>query len=279
MAKIIDFIIFRVLIFIISFIICSLFLNNLWLSLGVSFIATVLVGLITKIIKGKFSAKYCNVDNFTKHCVINGPNYVYSLLAKIFYAEIIIEKTDNYLLLNRNGKDEMVISALKFGNISPDEILKYYNLAQKKNSNHIYIISRGIDRKSISLSNNLTSIKFSYISCRNLYKIAKAQNLLPDVKVKKTGARASLKTIIGVAFAKNNIKHYMFTCIILVLMSFITPLRYYYLSVALVAFILAMCCVFNVGASYTKTGLFDKRKLQKKDFHQDEETTTVDKPQ
>lgn len=275
MAKFIDFLFTRLVIFILIFVLSSLWIDNLWLSLAISFIGTFLLSLIFDKLRDISHKNDFNYQKFSRHCVMSGNIEVYNLMEKLLVNENY-EKTDKYILLNRKERKELIVASVKYGTVTPDEIIGYRRTAINVGASKLYLICKNLDRKSATIGGNM-DISFTFIPLRLFYKILKKHNISPVYSTINNKRPSKLSNFLGIFFSKSNGKRFVFVSIVLLVMSYFIPFRTYYLVVAAISLIFALICFGNSSShsKYGKNGIFDeynvKDKKQNKNNNTDNE--------
>ncbi|MEG1509468.1 MAG: hypothetical protein RR454_03315 [Clostridia bacterium] len=242
-----DFIAIRILFFVGTFILIAFVFDKMLLALMIAVVATLLLSLILHLIK----QKQCNIsfNNFVFDCYILGSEFVYDKLLNLLDN---FKKQDKYL----TSDTELICYFEKNSNVSAEDLIALNQKAVKLNIDDIYIIYKRLDRSSLSILDKLPK-KFYFVSLKKVFSILKKHNLVVLSSTKKF--RQSPSVIFNLIFSRNNIKHYLFTAVILALISFITPLKNYYLILSAISCLLSILCLLPISKiKNTKHGKFDK---------------------
>ena len=108
------------------------------------------------------------------------------------------------------------------------------------------ILARPTERKIMLIANNL-DLAVSFPDPRAVKKYLHLKNALPAKIVshdRKKRVPINYKELFRIALDRKRIKFYIFTGLILFAMSFITPLRLYYMLTATVPLLLASLTAF-----------------------------------
>lgn len=243
MAKTLDFIALAVIIMIASFVWCVLLFENVWLSLVVS--ASLAVAIVFSIkFFSKQKTKVSALDLAT-HFAIKGNEYVTNLV-KTTLKNAEIDNTSTAIFL----KNCAIFSCFKFGAVSSADIANMAKQAEGRDVKTFFVLANGIDRKAYQVANFL-GIRVKYTKTSALAKYLAKHNALPDIKAAKR--KMSLPLVFEIIFARANFKAYAFSGIVLVLTSFITPLRLYYIISGSACLLLAIfSIVFGGGNLFTE---------------------------
>ena len=128
LRTIIDKLLTVICLFIPFYLICNFISENITIKIILASLFA-LTGLIVISFIQKLNNSKVNYKNFELYVNVNGTDYIYDKLIEVF-KNMEFEKKDGYLISPLNI---MIICSAKFGNISPDEILKYSKMAKKEN--------------------------------------------------------------------------------------------------------------------------------------------------
>lgn len=249
--KFVDYLVLRIIVFVLAFVIASLYIDNLWLSVAIAATATLLMSLLLDLITGgrhrRAYAAYAN------ELIIGGNDAVMSEVKKITGLDGNV--TDNYLF----AENKLVINAVKFGNVTGDEIIRYFRLHNKLNSAETYIIARHLDRKAMSVLNSIDA-NIIYIPLRRVYHLSRPEKM-PSTKRR----RRKISDAFRYALSRSNASKYLFTALVLGVMSIFTPLKTYYLVLSSVTALLAVLSLSPIGENSDggKRGIFSYSRMKK----------------
>lgn len=249
--KFVDYLVLRIIVFVLSFVIASLYIDNLWLSVAIAATATLLMSLLLDLITGgRHRRAYAA---YADGLIIGGNDAVMSEVKKITGLDGNV--TDNYLF----AENKLVINAVKFGNVTGDEIIRYYRLHNKLNSAETYIIARHLDRKAMSVLNSIDA-NIIYIPLRRVYHLSRPEKM-PSTKRR----RRKVSDAFRYALSRSNASKYLFTSLVLGVMSIFTPLKTYYLVLSGVTALLAVLSLSPIGENSDggKRGIFSYSRMKK----------------
>lgn len=257
MRKVIDFLFLRLAVCIVVFVIFSLFMDSLWLSFGCALSFTILVSVILSLFKGKRRGKGMYYSDFVRYAVLGGNEYIYSILPDILPRGCIVETNKDCMVIENSGR-ELIVSAIKYGNISPDEVIRWNNRAKELGCDKIYVICKNIDRKATMIANNTGRI-FYIIYLRRIFRILAHMGKLPALNLTPKRKRQTIREILSIVLSTANAKRFLVTAAILFAMSFLTPLKTYYYVMSSIALLLCLICMSGIGskAGRGKRGIFD----------------------
>ncbi len=217
-----------------------------------------LLGLIVISFIQKINSKRINYKNFELYVSVQGANYIYDKLMIVF-ENMEFKKANDYLISPLNI---MIVCSAKFGNLSPDEILKYSKIAKQCGVEKCYLIAKELPKNAaITLFNFADNLKF--IPLKIVFKLLKSQKLLSDKLSIKIGKLNYSTNIFDIIFDKSNIKKFLFVAIVLFAFSFLIPFKTYYIILGSVNILLAIISVIR-GRSQKYTGKYEIFEVKNK---------------
>ncbi len=217
-----------------------------------------LLGLIVISFIQKINSKRINYKNFEIYVSVQGANYIYDKLMIVF-ENMEFKKENDYLISPLNI---MIVCSAKFGNLSPDEILKYSKIAKQCGVEKCYLIAKELPKNAaITLFNFADNLKF--IPLKIVFKLLKSQKLLSDKLSIKIGKLNYSTNIFDIIFDKSNIKKFLFVAIVLFAFSFLIPFKTYYIILGSVNILLAIISVIR-GRSQKYTGKYEIFEVKNK---------------
>lgn len=249
--KFIDYIVLRIIVFVLAFVITSLYIDNLWLSVAIAATVTLLASLLLDLITGgRHRRAYAA---YADSLIFGGNSAVMAEVEKVTGLKGDI--TDNYLF----AENKLVINAVKFGNVTGDEIIRYYRLQNKLNAEETYIIARHLDRKAMSVLNSVDA-SIIYIPLKRVYHLSK-----PEKTQNTKRRRRKISDAFRYALSRSNATKYLFTALVLGVMSIFTPLKTYYLVLSGVTALLAVLSLSPIGENSDggKRGIFSYSRANK----------------
>lgn len=250
MAKAVDFVSISILTFILTFVWATLAFKNAIVAL--LFSMTIVVLLTLTIIRFfKSSQRPYTYERLEFEFCIQGNEYVINTLKSIIKNDKI-DNGSNYILLNR----VIIVANYKFSQLGLADICAVCNLAIKHERRRVYVLTKGIDRRAYLVASQ-KNVKITAVKTKEVFKYLKKHSALPDLKpIKK---KFSLKGLLQTALARHNFKAYAFSGVALILTSFITPLKIYYMVFGSISILLALLCLTPLGnGELTSPKAFDE---------------------
>ncbi|MDD3946528.1 MAG: hypothetical protein PHI19_01660 [Clostridia bacterium] len=143
-----------------------------------------------------------------------------------------------------NG-DTLVYNNLKFTPTIEEDIAKMYRLCKAKGLSKAIFVAARTDRKMMSLAAYLgISAYFPDRFTIKNYLVRHNAVPQPPEPVQFKLPKLKIKELAPIVFDRRKVKYYLFSGIMLLLMSLITPLRLYYLIFSSVPMVLAIISLF-----------------------------------
>ena len=235
--KILTFICF----FVPSYLICHFYINNMAIKIVLSSLISIF----------GINKSRVNYKNFELYVSVHGAGYIYDKLILLF-DDMKFSRKDDFLI---SPDQIMIVCSAKFGNVSPDEILKYSKLAKTQEAKKCYLIAKELPKNAaITIANFAENIKF--IPLKVVFKLLKSQKLLPDKLGIKIGKLNYSSNVFDIIFDKSNVKKFLFVAIILYGFSFLIPFKTYYIVLGSINILLAIICLVR-GRSQKYTGKYE----------------------
>ncbi len=152
-----------------------------------------------------------------------------------------------YFTYQRDGKTVLVAVLYRFMNLTQEDIASAYREAVKQEANEVVMLTRARDRKTLTLT-TLLPIKFSFPDKFTVFKALKKHNALPKkpmLNKAKNKEKVPLKEVLDIVFTRTRARYFLFTALVLIIFSFLTPLKNYYLIASLVPFTFSAICFFK----------------------------------
>lgn len=151
-----------------------------------------------------------------------------------------------YFIYLREEKRVLVAVLYRFLNLTQEDIASAYREAVAENCTEIIMLTRARERKTLTLT-ALLPIKFVFPDKYTVYRALKKHNALPvrPERPKKVKIKPDKHLIIDNILSQKKCKFYILISLILVVMSFITPLKTYYLIMATIPLILSIIAIIR----------------------------------
>lgn len=250
MAKIVDYISGTFIIALVLFVFCYMATSSLAISAIIAIALTLACMFSIGYISSRKSKPY-SVDRLELELCMQDNNYAIKLLSSAIKNDKI-ENTQNYILL----ENAVIIANFKFSLLSYSDINSALQIASKHGKSKIYILSKGIERKAYQLA-NIRQIGIELIKTKALYKFLQKHNALPDLKKQKV--KIDIRQLVEIILSRRNLKSYLFSGTILIAVSFLTPLKIYYITIGTILLALALLTLTPLGkGSITSKKVFDE---------------------
>lgn len=248
MARIIDYISLTIILFVLSFSLLSLAINNFAITIVIACSVTIIVVFsIYKLTHNKQNPY--TYQRLELEMCIRGNSYIIELIVNVLnqsqkkesiIKNAIFENGSNYILL----ENSIIIANFKFSALNMSDISSACNLAIEKDKRKVFLLTKAIDRRAYQIA-ELKDVEINIVKSKQLFKFLKKHQSLPTLK--KIKRKVSIKHIVDIALARSNLKYYAFSGVVLILSSFITPLRIYYIVFGAISLALAIITLTPLG--------------------------------
>lgn len=254
MGKIVDAIIARLIIFVAITIVALFLVKSALTAVAISTVLTLIISICIAGIEKKQKEKAMKLKKFNTYMIVYGFDTIAETIEKILPGS---QKKNGYMLTASNA---VIMPTYKFSKVNKDDIIKAYRTAISENATDVYIIGIEADREALLFSTTLSDKKFFFIPSKVFYKAAKANNILPKDTISVKSEKIRFKDILLILFSKNNAKRFLVASVFLLLLSFLTPLKNYYLAISAVTLLFAVISLFSKNAKEdaSKYGIFAK---------------------
>lgn len=238
MAKLLDYFSLTVTLFLLTFVWSALAFDSTAGALIFSCAFTLIAVVTVRYVKSKKGKPY-PYDRLALELSIRGSAYQIKLMKSIIKNDEI-KNGENYILL----QNSIFVAAYKFSALGLQDLSSIVNLCEKHGRNHAFVLARGIDRRAYAVT-QATNVRVSLIKIKAFYKLLEKNSALPDLKPVKR--KFSVKAFFETALSRSNLRAYLFSGAVLVLVSFITPLKIYYIAMGSVSLLLAILTLTPLG--------------------------------
>lgn len=238
MAKLIDYFSLTVTLFLLTFVWSALAFQNAVGAIIFSAVFTLIAVITVRYVKSKKGKPY-PYDRLALELSVRGSEYQINLLKSII-KNPKIESGDSYILL----KNSILVAAYKFSTLGLADMSAIARLCEKHDKKQAYVLARGIDRRAYIVA-QVINVHVTLIRLKSFYKLLEKRGALPDLKPVRR--KFSLKSFFAAALSRSNLRSYLFSGAVLVLVSFITPLRIYYLVIGSISLLLALLTLTPLG--------------------------------
>lgn len=245
------------LVFVLVFIWCKFFLNDLYLSIlisiTVSFITTMIITLITKKSLKETSLKIKEKEE-AEDMFLSLSSQTNSFQIDFFYNLIktrhqVVYKKSRYVLLSQthsNYSKTILYPFLKFQKFQVDDLLTLIKLSKKDNPNKIVIVCNEYE-KSLSTFIKNQNIEIVLLDKYEVYKnLYQEYEFYPKIITKsKKEIKKTMRDFLSFAFNKSRTKSYIISSLLLFLSSFWIGMNLYYNIVSSILLIFALISYLN----------------------------------
>lgn len=254
MSRIIDYLSAGLILSFLSFALSMLATNSIAISVLFSVAFSFAILFSIRYFSSKYQKPYSCYRLELELCIREN-EYTINLLKSIT-KNAKFESGCNYILL----KNSIIIANFKFSALSYQDVSNACKIAKEHKKDKIYMLAKGIDRRAYQIA-QVEQMRIELVKAKQLYKYLAKHNALPDLK--KTKRRFELKYVIEIVLARRNLKNYLFSGIVLICVSFLTPLKIYYLVIGALSLLFALLCLTPLGSgSITSPKLFEEMERE-----------------
>ena len=237
MIKIADLITIGITLFFLSFVWAGLLVENVAVALIISLAIEGFFVVIAVALRRREDTPYA-YDRLALELSIKGPSFLVEKL-KTILKNHTFESGFNFISL----ENALFYVNFKFGNVTINDLPALYSTAEKQGKTQVFLFARGIERKALRLL-EAYGIYIKVVKIRQIFRLLKRHNLLPDLKKKRTFKLADLPAIF---LSKSNFKGLLFSGVVLLTTAFFTPLKIYYIILGSISLILAIISLSPLG--------------------------------
>ena len=269
MARIVDLVSLAVITFMLTFVWTTAAFSS-WGAVFAVSVAAALMVTVTAVYIRRGSGKPCSCDRLTVECALRPPSYLIGLLRAAALADGI-EFGDNYILT----PDAVIFAAVKLGALGLNDLKSLLTKAEELDRKRVFVITHTVDRRAYRLTEYF-NVRVTPVKMRTVYRWLKKHDALPDLTRIKT--KFSLAAFFEAAFRRSNLKHYLFSGLILVSVAFLTPLKIYYLIFGSISLIMALLTLTPLGKGpFADEKILDTLDTTDTPAHEDKLTPPDDK--
>lgn len=221
------------------------FIDGLVESLFISFLIFLAVRTIFIHILNRYrKLKNITVWEMSQIFAIMGAEEVCKHLINIVPNEFNPVIEQNCIIFTKDKNKILVLPLFKTVPVSTEEILKIWRFAKANEVNTIWVLARELYRKVIVLANSLEG-EFIFFHAKKIHRFLLNHNALPkkNFAYKKVKNKISFSAALSDVFIKRRAKYFLFSGIVLAIMSFFAPFTVYYLVMATILFGLSITCL------------------------------------
>jgi hypothetical protein len=162
----------------------------------------------------------------------------FRILTKL-YSDVL--KDSPFIFYTDTDKRMLMMVNFKFGSTSEEDIARAYRKAKSVSADKIIIMSCKNERRVMSFAASL-DVFFRFYTKHEVRNMLVKYGEMPKTIISnknKIGIKALINSISDNIFSGNFTKRYFFVGIILFSLSFFTPLKLYYITIATIALLLA----------------------------------------
>ncbi len=237
MTKTTDLITIGIVLLFLTFVWAGLICENVSVAIIISVAIEGFYIVIAVALRRREGAPYA-YDRLALELSIRGPSFLVENL-KTILKNNEFESGFNYISV----ENALFYVNFKFGNVTINDMAGIYSTAKKCEKHNVFLFARGIERRALRLLESY-GIYIKIVKIKQIYKLLKRHNLLPDLTKKRTFKLADIPAIF---MSKSNFKGLLFSGVILLTTAFFTPLKTYYIVLGSISLLLAIVSLSPLG--------------------------------
>lgn len=240
------------LIYSLTFIWIRYFIRELWLSLVLSGVITIVLDILIRII----TKRKDNKSNMKIKEKEEAENMFLSLTTSSNFMTFFLNlakkenqkaiKKKNYILLENPENKTLFYPFMSANELSKDDIAKIIILANKEKADKIVITCGDINKEAFSFSKslNIPIILLDKFSTYN--ELYKYYDCFPEITLSyQKSKKLAFKEMLAFSFNKSRTKGYVLSAIVLLISTFFIRMNIYYCIMASLLIIFALISFFN----------------------------------
>lgn len=239
MAKFIDIVAFSLAFFLVGMGLISRFLSLRLSIIVLSVIYVFFLGFMI-LIKMRPKRDKTSLEEMPVYLALMPREEQTALFYKLVPKDKQLDIKSPYFYFEKGGKIIMVAVLYRFLNLTQEDIATAYRTASENGADEIIMLTRKFERKTITLT-ALLPLPFKFPSKYEVYYALKKHNSLPKKppKPNKTKIKWDKRELISNIFSPKRTGYYLLSAITLSALSFLTPLKTYYLIMASLSLVLS----------------------------------------
>ena len=190
--------------------------------------------LINSLTKKETALKFSVINNL---CLLNEKQQIDELKKALIINENTIKSTKNSVTI---ADDYLLKVKFGFYTLTPADVSEVY----KKNRLKIKKIALFCYKYSDDALKLAQKLGVTLIDENKTFALFKKANYYPEIKIDFNEEKLSFKQIFNLMLIKKNAKNYLFSAIMIFLLSFLSPLKFYYVIFGCFLTILAILSKF-----------------------------------
>lgn len=244
MAKIIDNVILNTLLFAIFTVWATYLTQNLTYGILISAILVLLLAILTK----PNNDKKINPDGYIPKFVTMTNQQLNELIFATLTPQTSPVIKRGNVILNSNT---LLLPHLKFSKISADDIYGKARKAKFSGFKKLILLVNEYDETAFDKIKQYLPVQVEILDVRSLILSLDKANLLPSIPLSTKKVKPKFTALLKTAVKRKNFKYFLLSGLSLLLLSFVTPLKLYYLTFSTISLSFAILCVLKRKAKKT----------------------------
>ena len=220
------------------------------------------------LLKKRFTARVLSATGQKKQeAVFYNLPYLTEVNMLTYFMELFIhngyfvKKYRHHLIIEKNGVRKLVLCRFNTKEISDETVSEAVRQYKQRELSGCIVLCNDASHAAISTFNTVKTDFCAIITKRELYKAMENYGVFPDTVYSVSNKKRPLRDVFKYAFKRERFKGFFFLAVVMLLFSYVTPFRTYYLLFAAFLALLSLICLFN-GRKITKTDNTDNIFIQ-----------------
>lgn len=257
--KKIDYIVTRIILFIIFLLWIRYFVRNIFISL---LFAALAVAVVSVVMHFAFRLRRKKVENnakksraikdFTRQLIYSETAYQLDYFASVLSSRYCVLRREDCLIVQNT--DTAVFLRFSHNKLTAFDIADIYKRTRAYDKKSALIITNGMSSAAAVEAKSIGSMNISFYSESDAYLLAERAGIYPETAVTAPEKKKLIKVREFIAFAidKKKAKSYFLSSLALVFASLILSYSLYYIIFASVLLIMTVLCLFDINLNGRK---------------------------
>lgn len=257
--KKIDYVVTRIILFIIFLLWIRYFVRNIWWSVLYAAVAVAAISVAMHFAL-KFRRKKIEntakktraVKDFTRQLIYSEHVYQLDYFASVLSFRYHVLRKEDFLIVQ--DTDTAVFLRFSLNKLTAADIVDVYKRSMAYNTRNAIIITNGMSSAALNEARSIGSVNIQFYSESDAYLLAERAGIYPEQAVTAPEKKKLIKVHEFIAFAtdKKKAKSYFLSSLALVFASLILSFSLYYIIFASILLLMTVVCLFDLNLNGRK---------------------------
>lgn len=249
-GNIVDGVLSKVAIFMLSFFWVRYYTTNLtnilFASVTITLCITALIGILKKRKKKMSKAEIKNMNEVFNQFIFNDTQFAIDTFhSALKQKHPEIKKYNNMILIKTKKQTTAFFPYLTASKLTTQEFTKMYSSSVRRKCDAIVIATIEGAETKLKQSMEYLEKNITVLNGEKVYKLLKSLESLPEIKIKLEKKR-SFFLIFSKALSKDKTRKYIFIAIVLLISSYFVRYSIYYIVIASICIVLSLLCYIDI---------------------------------